>query len=232
MVLLTACGPSDEEARKAGFVTAKEMVAATKLGLKNHEEYAAYIEKNEAEKLGFDSVLEMRKLQSQGYQSKALYLEAVAAKKGGFTSVEDYRLALRDGFDNFNDWRAYKYQGEMEGDFLAIKREYGTASSQENYYLTDTIKKQFRVQLASIFPLNVKSWKCNVVKIYSDRSIFCSSNSVTYHIELNVPSPTLVVNLHAGQAIRFSGTLTRELSITDAGAVDNPEISVEGASIY
>lgn len=93
MVLLAACGPSDEEARKAGFVTGKEMVTATKLGLKNHEEYAAYIEKNEAEKLGFDSVLEMRKLQGQGYQSKALYLEAVAARKGGFTSIEDYRLA-------------------------------------------------------------------------------------------------------------------------------------------
>lgn len=63
-VLLTACGPSLEDAQKLGFESVGQMKSVQKLGYQNKEEWdKRYV------KLGFESLKQMEELNARGYQT-------------------------------------------------------------------------------------------------------------------------------------------------------------------
>jgi hypothetical protein len=72
--LLTACGPSQQDAEKLGFANVPEMKEIQAKGFQTKEAYA--------KSLGFSSIQEMKNFQDKGWQNKQYYDDYMAKQEG------------------------------------------------------------------------------------------------------------------------------------------------------
>ncbi|BDW12324.1 hypothetical protein PSHI8_24080 [Polynucleobacter sp. SHI8] len=103
-ILLTACGPSQQDAEKLGFANVPEMKEIQAKGFQTKEAYEVNIS-------GFSSAQEMKLYQDQGYKTKQEYDEAqnkleAEAKNAGWESYEEKRQANLKNIDNPREYRA------------------------------------------------------------------------------------------------------------------------------
>lgn len=93
VMLLTACGPSEQDAKRLGFANVADMKDLQAKGFKTKEEHAKF--------LGFENVDEMKEIQAKGFQTKESYEVNVS----GFSSAYEMK-AYRD--------QGYKTKQEFE----------------------------------------------------------------------------------------------------------------------
>ncbi len=131
-LLLTACGPSAEDAKKLGFQDTAEMKLAEKAGFKNADDFAkskGFLNKEEmrkaepdktaeeyAKRLGFNNVAEFRNIQGKGFPDLLAY-----AKSKGFSDTDTFRKAGALGIENSQDYDKYLVKKRQEEE-LAAKR--------------------------------------------------------------------------------------------------------------
>lgn len=73
VIVITACGPSEQDAQKLGFANVQQMEEIQKKGFKTNDDYA--------KSLGFTSVDEMKIYQEKGWKNKADYDNYMAAEQ-------------------------------------------------------------------------------------------------------------------------------------------------------
>ena len=166
-LLLTACGPSEQEIKDLGFVNAAEMKEIQAKGFKTKEDFVT----SEAKRLGWDSVAEMKALQAQGFNSVKEYNEHMAkakeeyavanesAKQAGWESQSEKELANNKGFSSPKEYHALLAREET-------KRQ-KEQKDQEHIKDKDVNCYMYRQALdacATAFDTN----KCLNIKLYGD----------------------------------------------------------------
>lgn len=94
MVFLSACGPSDQDAKKLGFTNVEEMKTLQAKG---------FATKADWNKLGFSSVVEMDELRGKGYATKKDWNDRYI--KLGFSSAKQMERLQKKGFENFQSFQ-------------------------------------------------------------------------------------------------------------------------------
>jgi hypothetical protein len=124
-------------------------------------------------------------------------------------------------------------QQSFESQLTQFHNQYLEARRQQNRLNQDAVEGQMRAWKAGLegAPKEVTNWVCSIKSVNSDRKLTCTSGVVTYHINLANSEPTLLAQLGAGRIITFTGRVAKEKSLTLYGAVTEPEIVVDEASV-
>jgi hypothetical protein len=94
VVFLTACGPSDKDAKKIGFRDAEEMKTLQAKG---------FATKADWNKLGFSDVAEMDDIRGKGFATKKDWNDRYI--KLGFASLKQMEALQKKGFENFKNFK-------------------------------------------------------------------------------------------------------------------------------
>jgi hypothetical protein len=94
VVFITACGPSDNDAKKIGFKDAEEMKTLQAKG---------FATKADWDKLGFSNVAEMDEIRGKGFATKKDWNDRYI--KLGFESLKQMDALQKKGFENFKNFK-------------------------------------------------------------------------------------------------------------------------------
>lgn len=124
-------------------------------------------------------------------------------------------------------------QIEFERPLRRLHDEYVEAERSKNQLNQRGLEGQVKAwgEGLKASPVSIDRWQCNVVKVYGDRSLVCALGIVEYHIELATSEAASLSQVGAGTTMHFSGRAVREKSFSWSGALEKPEIEVEGTSI-
>jgi hypothetical protein len=188
----------------------------------------------DAQKLGFKSVEEMKDFQSHGFKSKQEFFDLKDSERLGFPNVQLWLQAKSEGFKDYAEYKLFLRQAEIEIEFNTFEQEYDIANDRHNYLAVKAITDKFNLYIKELFkvPLQARKWTCKVTTIYSEKNVFCRSGKFLYDLRSDRISPQLAQQLSAGQIIKFSGAIVKETSWTTVGAIWLPEFQVLNAEVF
>lgn len=124
-------------------------------------------------------------------------------------------------------------QQSLEAELTQLHDQYREASRQRNRMNEDAIEGQMRAWKGGLkaSPVEVTDWVCGIKTVDSDQKLTCTSGIVVYHVKLAQPESSVLSALGAGRQITVTGKATEESSITSGGALNEPEITIDDASV-
>lgn len=173
IVLLTACGPSTEDAKKLGFTSVDQMKMAEKAGFKNGDEYAFMTDH------GFDTKAEYDQYKSATPENKVRIGAKNAAKKEGFdvwldcyalNEILTYRLNEYKHIEKSAD------QNAVTGTYDFIGQEYIKNGKSKSEIQEMLVKKSS--EYAGAMDNNP-----NEITVLTDKAVSCMNKFVKYFAE-------------------------------------------------
>lgn len=188
----------------------------------------------DAKKLGFKSVDEMKDFQSRGFKSKQDVVDLEDSVRLGFPNINLWLKAKGEGFKDYAEYKMSLKQAEVEDELIAFKQNWNAADGRKNEFAVGAVEDKFNLYINELFkePLQAKKWSCAVDRIWSSERVWCDSGTVQYDLRFDRSSPQKVQQLSAGQTIKFSGGIVKETSFTTSGAIRRPEFLVLNADVF
>lgn len=188
----------------------------------------------DAKKLGFDSIEQMKEFQSKGFKTKQDFIDNQDSIRLGFPNVQLWLKAKSEGFKDFAEYQMSLKQNEVEEALNLFKQEWNAADGRKNEFAVNAVEDKFRLYKNELFkePLQARKWSCSVDRVWSSESLTCVSGIVEYKLKFDRPSPQQMQQLSAGMSIKFSGGIVKETSWTTSGAIRRPEFEVLNAQVF